>query len=130
VKSTYLLVHKSEFYFLLPLLRKMSSIFLVHVFKVENGCGGTSTYIPFHLTSFILRAIDAQLTLCRTKRVVEVDQAESRRPFSLRSYTVLPSATTMLYENSLQNTPRLAAGMNVCFAQGVIRGSGASPLSA
>ena len=64
--------------------------------KVENGCGGTSTFFPFHLTSFILRAINAQLTLCRTKRVVEVDQAESRKPFSLRSYTVLPSATTML----------------------------------
>ena len=80
----------------LPLLRKKSSIFLLEIFKVENGCGGTSTFFPFHLTSFILRAIDAQLTLYRTKRVVEVDQAESRKPFSLRSYTVLPSATTML----------------------------------
>lgn len=53
-------------------------------------------FFPFHLTSFILRAFDAQLTLCRTKRVAEVDQAESCKPFSLRSYTVLPSTTTML----------------------------------
>jgi IS5 family transposase len=29
----------------------------------------------------------------------------------------------------LQNPPRLAAGMNACLPQGVIRGSGASPLS-
>jgi hypothetical protein len=62
--------------------------------KVENGCGGTSTLIPFHLTSFILRAFYAQLTLCRTKRVVEVDQAESCKPYNLRSYAVLPSTTT------------------------------------
>ena len=84
-------------YFLLPLLRKKSSIFLARIVKAENGCGGTSTFFPFHLTSFILRAFCAQLTLYRTKRVVEVDQAESRKPFSLRSNTVLPSATTMLY---------------------------------
>ena len=75
----------------------MSSIDFMSTVKVANGCGGTSTFFPFHLTSFILRAIDAQLTLYRTKRVVEVDQAESRKPFSLRSNTVLPSATTMLY---------------------------------
>src|SRR5208283_4918176 len=81
----------------LPLLRKKSSIFLARIVKAENGCGGTSTFFPFHLTSFILRAFCAQLTLYRTKRVVEVDQAESRKPFSLRSNTVLPSATTMLY---------------------------------
>ena len=83
-------------YHFLPLLRKMSSVDFMSTVKVENGCGGTSTFFPFHLTSFILRAIDAQLTLYRTKRVVEVDQAESRKPFSLRSYTVLPSTTTML----------------------------------
>jgi hypothetical protein len=74
----------------------MSSIDFMSTVKVENGCGGTSTYMPFHLTSFILRAIDAQLTLFRTKRVVEVDQAESRKPSSLRRSTVLPSTTTML----------------------------------
>jgi hypothetical protein len=34
-----------------------------------------------------------------------------------------------LYQNSLQNTPWLAAGMNACLPEGVIRGSGASPLS-
>jgi len=34
------------------------------------------------------------------------------------------------YQNPLQNTPRLAAGMNACLTQGVIRGRGASPLSA
>ena len=62
--------------------------------KSVNGCGGTSTFFPFHLTSFILRAIYAQLTLCRTKRVVEVDQAESRKPYDLRSSSVLPSTTT------------------------------------
>jgi hypothetical protein len=28
--------------------------------KLVNGCGGTSTFFPFHLTSFILR------TLCPT----------------------------------------------------------------
>ena len=63
--------------------------------KVENGCGGTSTLFPFHLTSFILRAFYAQLTLCRTKRVVEVDQAKSYKPSDLRRHTVLPSTTTM-----------------------------------
>jgi hypothetical protein len=32
--------------------------------------------------------------------------------------------------NPLQNPPRLAVGMNACLTEGVIRGSGASPLSA
>ena len=65
----------------------------VHVVKAENGCGGTSTFFPFHLTSFILRALAAQLTLCRSKKVLEVVQAESCKPISLRSYIVLPSTT-------------------------------------
>ena len=34
------------------------------------------------------------------------------------------------YERPLQNTPRLAAGMNACLSWGFIRGSGAAPLSA
>jgi hypothetical protein len=37
------------FYFLLPLLRKMTSILLVEIFKVENGFGGTSTPINISL---------------------------------------------------------------------------------
>ena len=37
--------------------------------------------------------------------------------------------SAILYEISLQNTLRLAAGMNACLTEGVIRGSGASPLS-
>ena len=97
VKEIILPVRKSKFCFLLPLLRKMSSVNFMSTIKVENGCGGTSTFFPFHLTSFILRAFDSQLTLCRTKRVVEVDQTESRKPFSLRSNTVLTSTTTMLW---------------------------------
>jgi hypothetical protein len=31
--------------------------------------------------------------------------------------------------NPLKNTPRLAAGMNSCLSEGVIRGTGKSPLS-
>ena len=65
----------------------MSSVNFMSTVKAENGCGGTSTFFPFHLTSFILRTFDAQLTLCRTKRVVEVDQAESCKPSSLRRST-------------------------------------------
>jgi ubiquinone biosynthesis protein len=34
-----------------------------------------------------------------------------------------------IYQKPLQNTPRLAAGMNACLTEGVIRGSGAFPLS-
>jgi hypothetical protein len=36
----------------------------------------------------------------------------------------------LILANPLQNPPRLAAGMNACLTEEVIRGSGASPLSA
>jgi hypothetical protein len=43
---------------------------------------------------FYSTGLFSQLTLCRTKRVVEVDQAESCKSSDLRSTTVLPSTTT------------------------------------
>ena len=49
----------------------------------------SSRLLSLYLTSFILRARYAQLTLYRSKGRVEVDQAESYRPLCLRSKTVL-----------------------------------------
>ena len=53
--------------------------------------------------------------------------AEDPTPFERRCR--IRWAQLIFYQNPLQNTPRLAAGMNACLAEGVIRGSGASPLS-
>ena len=39
-------------------------------------------------------------------------------------------SSLFLYQIPLQNTLRLAAGMNACLAEGVVRGTGKSPLSA
>ena len=46
-----------------------------------------------------------------------------------RNLMVVGDDSQSIYEISLQNTLRLAAGMNACLTEGVIRGSGASPLS-
>ena len=50
---------------------------------------------PLYLTSFVLRARHAQLTLYRSKGWVEVDQAESYRPLCLRRNNGPPSTTTV-----------------------------------